>query len=248
MLKGEKIGLIPIGKNYMPGQAIPAIVQDVKNNNVVVCEMSLFTGIAKTTFIVEDYFDAMFVQLISSGNPAVIHLKKDSTIEELLSEEGLKPKFNRKTLRYEYAMPQSALDEWVRLGVLKKEQVDWHYACRDCDTMITVREGCYNCFAIRNKISKLIRHNKCGYIGFAEQFNDWNCPQCKEKITSMQGEFEIVQGPAKCRICGYLDTPTRIAGCLGCGKFFPLTEAKEMHVFKYQKAEPILIKNVSGTA
>lgn len=246
MLKGEKIGLIPVGKNYAPGQAVAAVVRDVKNG-IVTCETIPFSGISTTTFVVEDYFEAMFVQAFLGGDPAIIQLKGDDVMKDLFSEESLKPKFNRKTLRYEYAMPQSALEEWVKAGVLVKEKVDWHYACRDCDTMVTVREGCYNCYATTEKKSKLMRHNKCGYIGFGKQFDDWKCPNCKEQFTATQGEFETVLGPAKCEACGYADVPTQIAGCLGCGNFFPLRDTKEMPVFKYRRAAPILTQICGAT-
>lgn len=247
MLKGEKIGLIPVGKGYSPGKPLAAIVRDVKNG-VVTCEVDGFvSGIASASFVVEDYFDAVFVQTYLAGNPAIIQLKRDDVMEDLFSEDKLKPKFNRKTMRYEYGLPQGALDGWVKAGVLTKKKVDWHYACPDCDTMVTVRDGCYNCYATIEKKSSLIRHNRCGYIGFGKQFDNWTCPNCKAALSESQGDFETVLGPGKCEACGYADVPTQVAGCLGCDNFFPLREAKEMPVFKYLRAAPILTQTSGAT-
>lgn len=238
MFKGEKIGLISVGMNHEPGPVVSAIVCDNKNK-IITCEVESFNNTATAMFILEDYFESMSIQNYFGGNPAIIQLKNDATMDYLFAEENLTPKFNRKTLRYEYKLNQKFLDDWTKVGVLIKQRIDWHYACSDCDTMITIREGCCNCYATVDKKNKLIRHNKCGYVGFGKQFDDWKCPQCKINISD---QFNIIFGPNKCESCGFTENPIQIAGCLGCGNFFPLSQAKEMSVFKYFKSKPILKK------
>ncbi len=223
----------------MPGKVVEATVVDIANG-VISCEITPFSGISSTIFVVQDYLKAMFVQSFLDGNPAVIRLNSDDAMENFFKRDNLNPKFSRKTLRYEYGLPQITLDAWVEVGVLSKTKVDWHYACPDCDTMITVREGCYGCLATNDRKPNLLRHNKCGYIGFGKQFDEWKCPHCKEALTITQGDFDMVYGPARCEICGHLDVPTKVAGCLGCNNFFPLTTAKKMEVFNYSKKIPIL--------
>jgi hypothetical protein len=238
MLKGEKIGLIPIGKKYMPGTVISALIQDVDNGNVT-CEIEPFSGISTATFIIEDYLSIMFVMSYFDGVPASIHLKRDEKMEALFSEQNLKPRFIRQTLRYEYGLPQNTLDAWAKIGVLTKKKVDWHYACPECDTMVTVREGCYNCYAATDEKKKLMRHKKCGFISYSDEFFDWKCSGCKEMMDI--NSIELVLGPGKCECCGYADVPTQIAGCLSCGNAFPMQNSRKMHVFQYEKAKSSLV-------
>lgn len=247
MRKGDKLRLITVGPNKAPAETLEVVVQDVKGNMVTCLAGPILKGLGGTAFIDGDAGDPYYVRRYVAGPEAILQIEYDDITAALFSPAQLEPRFNRKNLRYEYGMPQGVLDAWVGVGILLRERIDWHYACRECDTMVTVREGCYNCYHPGDKKARLLRHNKCGYIGYGHQFDNWTCPGCKEAVPNEQQAFETILGPAKCVKCGYKERPTLVASCLGCWKSFPLAEAVEMPLFTYRKKPPTLTRTSGAT-
>ena len=246
MDKGDMLRVTTVLNSLMPGCTLLVCVQDIRAG-VVTAHGYGPGGGPSAVFVVRGSHLVFRVKQIVTGHPRVFQFVEDDAMMAAFSEDNLSPKFNRKTLRYEYGMPVPALDAWVEQSVLDRVPVDWHYACPDCDTMVTLRQGCYNCYAPRDKARKMLRHLPCGYIGPAKQFADWTCPGCKAALPRDRDEVEEVTGRMNCEACGYRELPTLVAGCLGCGKVFPLTEAVEMPVFKYRRTIPILTRTSGAT-
>lgn len=248
MLKGDKIRLIPVTATYTPGEGgLDAEVTDTKDGVMTCSVITPTNGLSTMSYVVEGTGEAVYAKRYIAGKPTIIQFRKDEIMEAFFKGESLMPKFDRKTLRYIYSLPIKTLEMWVQNQILDKEQVDWHYACRECDTMVTVRDGCYNCYAASDRNAKLMRHNECGYIGYPKSFDAWTCPGCSGMLNTENATFDNVLGPAKCEACGYKAVPTQVASCLGCGKVFPLCEAVEMPIFMYRKKAHILRQTSGAT-
>lgn len=178
------------------------------------------------------------------------------TGDAYLDDQQLTPRFNPQMCKVEYALPQHALDQLSKAGVLERTVCDRVMVCPRCRALPTFRQGCRKCGSARVERDRLIHHFACAHVGRHQTFETpagLVCPKCQTDRLVAGADFEYLHGEFNCRECDWRDASLEmIAHCLSCNHRFSAdqTEAKDLYTYRAARLnwrimvdEPKLIGN-----
>jgi hypothetical protein len=193
-------------------------------------------------------------------------LGKDMTarefVEALISQGALeiKPTLTKEGIRYEdveRAIPNIPIGEIENIlrsladeGMLTEKTFDRVIVCQSClSPDVHSKYICRSCHSIDVKLTKLVEHQRCGFIAPLEEFSKGgsvSCPVCKTSKEGDESAYRIIGTCYQCEKCGQrFDTPDVMHICQNCGKKFDHTEAWYREINSY--TVPLQILDEIGT-
>ncbi len=156
----------------------------------------------------------------------------------LLSLESLQPRLIGCNGRFEPALSQQALEQWVELGVLRPKLMHRIQCCPECEGTASIGRGCNECGSPDIRFSELAHHFACGHIDditFFKSEEGMGCPNCLVKPIEQGVEYELVHSDYVCNACEYEGVQVAHVGtCLNCRLRFPSEMAIEREVYGYE--------------
>src|SRR5262249_52279440 len=86
----------------------------------------------------------------------------------LLRPENLVPRLRPEPLAFAPAFPESVLQKWAKVGILRPVLADRVLLCPRCHGLPTFRPGCPNCGGVHVASDQFIHHFTCAHVGLVE--------------------------------------------------------------------------------
>ena len=157
--------------------------------------------------------------------------------DDLFAPKNLWPSINIDSKRFETSIAASSLDQWVELGVLRKQLVRRTRTCPDCEAVCSVGTGCSQCGDFDLRFRDLIHHFACAHVNEAQRFekpDSIQCPKCLRDNLVAGADFEMIRSQYTCGHCDYAGEATvQVGCCLNCQLRFPLEMGKEVDIHGY---------------
>lgn len=136
--------------------------------------------------------------------------------EDLLRPENLEPQFDSATCRYSTGLPESVLDQWCEVGVLRRVLAQRVLSCPECSSVLSLGAGCRACGSARFEIPVTepndIRSSDDGLRAGSDFNQAYHCLDC--------GQFA--------------QTLAEVGQCMKCQLRLPLNMAVEELIFGYR--------------
>jgi hypothetical protein len=156
---------------------------------------------------------------------------------DVFFEANLQPQFDPVALRVQTGMRDDVREQWVELGVLEAQFVDYLLVCPDCEGLLTWRRGCSHCGSGQVQCQQLIHHYACAHVGPLKHFEQPTglvCPKCRSANLVIGVDFEYQNGEFFCHACSWTDSHLEnVAQCLRCKLRFPGSQAMEKELLGY---------------
>ncbi len=170
--------------------------------------------------------------------------------DDLLHRRNLWPLIHPESKRFETAIPASALNQWVELGVLERQLVRRSRVCPECEAICSVGTGCSQCGGYDLTFHDLIHHFACAHVNHAEAFErnrSLQCPKCLQDHLVCGADFELIRSQYTCSHCDYQGDETAEVGCcLNCQLRFPISMGKEVEIYGYHVERLDVLALVDG--
>ncbi len=157
--------------------------------------------------------------------------------DELFAAKNLWPSIHIDSKRFETELADTALDQWVELGVLRKQLVRRTRTCPECEAVCSVGTGCSQCGDFDLRFHDLIHHFACAHVNEAQRFekkDSIQCPKCLRDNLVAGADFEMIRSQYTCGHCDYEGEATvQVGCCLNCQLRFPLEMGREVDIYGY---------------
>jgi Thaumarchaeal output domain 1 len=196
------------------------------------------------------WINAYLRRVAYRDNELQVGLIFQSEADDLFGRSNLWPTIDPSTKRFETPIAASALDQWVELGVLKRQLVRRARTCPECDAVCSVGTGCSQCGSFELHFQDLIHHFACAHVNDSIQFekaDSIQCPKCLRDHLVAGADFELIRSQYSCEQCDYQgDVTAEVGCCLNCQLRFPIKLGKEVDIHGYHVERMDILALVDG--
>lgn len=178
------------------------------------------------------------LQVLNPKSGAVTVAPKVADTIDYLIKSSTQLSFNKivETTHFKPEIIASYLKKLEAENIIKSIGDIKQVSCNRCESVnVSQTFFCPNCHNSDFKQGRLIEHYECGYVALADEFEDYECPQCQKHLKARGVDHKVTENYYDCQECGNkFSEPRSNYVCQKCDNKFPIEDAKWITSPSYQ--------------
>jgi len=178
------------------------------------------------------------LQVINSESDIVNEDPKVAETIDYLIKSSIQLSFTKivETTHFKPEVIASYLKKLEAENIIKSIGDIKQVSCNGCESVnVSQTFFCPNCHNSDFKQGRLIEHYECGYVALADEFEDYECPQCQKSLKARGVDHKVTENYQVCQESDdKFQEPRSNYVCQKCNNKFPIEDAKWITSLGYQ--------------